>query len=87
MISRLFPTTFLNQYRYDSSVLSPLADCYKDFQFRELTSKDFSNTAVFDVKNRRNRYLHHMENGHQCFGFENREGIIVSYLWLSLGGE
>jgi len=75
----------LNQYRYDASMLDPLSTAYKEFKFRELVSDDFFNHTVFEVKNRRERYLNHLKNGHRCFGFENDRGDIVSYFWLTLG--
>lgn len=85
MLRKLFSITLLNQYKYDGSTLDPLDSCYKEFKFRELVSDDFSKNAVFEIKNRKERYLNHSENGHRCFGFENANGDIVSYFWLTCG--
>ena len=75
----------LNQYKYDGSMQDPLFAAYKEFMFRELVPDDLSKHAVFKVKNRRERYLNHLKNGHRCFGFENDRGDIVSYFWVTIG--
>ena len=85
MIRRLFSTKSLKQYRYDAPIMEQPSSTYKEYKFRELVSADFSNNIVFAVKNREARYLGHLENGHRCFGFENNEGDIVSYFWITIG--
>lgn len=85
MIRRLFSTKYLNQYRYDGPMLDQLSRTYREYKFRELVSTDFLSNAVFAIKNRKARYLSHLKNGHRCFGFENEDGNIVSYFWLTVG--
>lgn len=85
MIERWFPVKHLNQYRYEGPELTTFGDFYRDFRFRELTLEDFYKNAVFEVANRRDRYLNYLKNGHRCFGFEDQKGIIVTYFWLTIG--
>lgn len=51
--------------------------------FRSIS--DFSH-PVFQERDRRRRYELRLQQGHRCYGhYEN--GLVVSYFWLTLGGE
>ena len=85
MKHKIFSIRVLSQYRYQGLALDFFSDTFQEFKFRELIPDDFSNHAVFEIKNRRSRYLDHLKNGHRCFAFENNRGDIVAYFWLTFG--
>lgn len=51
--------------------------------FRQITAEDFSRDAVFKEKGRENRYLKHIVNGHECYGYVAPNGEVASYIWVS----
>ena len=85
MLHSLFQTTLLNQYRYEGPDFGVFDLTYNAYTFREIFSEDFLNHAIFSIKDRTKRYLDHLSKGHQCFGFENDRGDIISYFWLTIG--
>ena len=82
---RYFIKITLNQYDINSGLDFHYKDSYKEFLFREIVAKDFYNNSVFYKKNRKDRYLKHLKQGHRCFGFETTDGDIAAYFWLTLG--
>ncbi len=82
----LFKRKTWNQYRYDDKNLDLINDTYLHFTFGELKTDDFSNNQPIFTDERKNRYLHHIEEGHRCFGFKDSEENVAAYFWLSLGG-
>lgn len=87
MLPKLFSVSSFKQYCYAGEAVSSPSDSYGVFEFRELSANDFLNHAIFSVKNRAQRYLSHLKNGHRCFGFQNKTGEVVSYFWLSIASE
>ena len=59
--------------------------CSDNLVFRELTSKDINNNAIFNHKGRKGRYINYLKCGHRFFGFVNTDNKVVSYLWTTCG--
>lgn len=55
--------------------------------FRLLGKDDFHKSEIFRQKNRRERFVARLGEGHKCLGFVSDGGEVRSYLWLSCGSD
>ncbi len=85
IVGRWLQVTQLNQYKYNSASVLGNDKNETDFIFRSLDAGDFGRHPIFQEKDRKRRYLKHLENGHHCYGFESPSGDIAAYLWLTRG--
>ncbi len=53
------------------------------YSFAEINRRHIEEDPVFSEKQRRERFLRFLQDGHRCYGFFTENGNIASYIWLT----